>query len=363
MAYDNKNKRVRFDDLEEETKKKKKFNLFDFMYSRRKDNYPDEDRVFHERTLKYFFPFCWHNFSRIFNLNLLFIFGNFPIFIIMLALSQNLHEHVTCPVNPLYAPLYGAFQMGISTPVSSAFYGLYGASSNVALWTTAATVVLFIGLGLLLFTFGPITVGTTYVHRNIVKGDPIFLWEDFRYAIKRNLRQSLIMGAFDLIAIFVLLYDIYFFYLNPAMAFSGGFIVISLALLIIYLTMRFYIYLMLITFKLSIFKILKNAFIFSILGFKRNFMAFVGIFAVIVINYTVAVLYIPLGVVLPFMISLALCQFIAIYAAWPKIKEIMIDPYTNGTASRPSDNQNDEENEQANEGGEPADESAAPDGQ
>ena len=74
MAYDNKNKRVRFDDLEEEPKKKKKFNLFDFMYSRRKDNYPDEDRVFHERTLKYFFPFCWHNFSRIFNLNLLFIF-------------------------------------------------------------------------------------------------------------------------------------------------------------------------------------------------------------------------------------------------------------------------------------------------
>ena len=84
---------------------------------------------------------------------------------------------------------------------------------------------------------------------------------------------------------------------------------------------------MMITFKLSIFKILKNSLIFAILGFKRNIVAVLGIVFTILLNVGIAILYIPIGVVLPFMITVSLCQFIAIYAAWPKVKEIMVDPY------------------------------------
>ncbi len=323
-----KNDRIRFDDLEDDQpeKKKKKFNLFDFIYSRRND-LPDNDGEWHERTLKYFFPFCWHNFNRIFIVNLLFVFGNFSIFIIMLALSQNLHVHATAPASPEFAPIYGAMQLGALTPASAALYGVYGVTVNVNLWTPLAAGVLIAGIVILLITFGPVMVGTTYIHRNIVKGEPVFIWQDFWYAIRRNLRQEFIMGVLDLAFVVLVLYNIFFYYLNASLSVSGVFIVISVSLLVIYFIMRFYIYLMLITFKLSIPKILKNAFIFAILGIKRNLLALLGIILVVFLNLVIAILYIPLGVILPFMITVSLCSFIATYAAWPKIKQIMIDPY------------------------------------
>lgn len=338
-----KNDRIRFDDFEEEPKKKKKFNLFDFIYSRRND-LPDDDGQWHERNFKYFFPFCWHNLNRIFIVNLLFVFGNFSIFIIMLALSQNLHIHATSPIAPEFAPIYGAMRLGAFTPASTALYGVYGVATNVALWTPLAAGVLVAGLLILLFTFGPVMVGTTYILRNIVKGEPIFIWHDFWYAIKRNFRQGLITGMLDISFVCLLLYDIYFFYLNDAAGISGAFIVISVSILVVYFIMRFYIYLMLITFKLSIAKILKNAFIFTILGIKRNLLALLGIVLTVFLNLMIAILYIPLGVILPFMITVSLCSFIAIYAAWPKIKEIMIDPYAEDSGNGGEEDEEEEKN-------------------
>ena len=84
-----------------------------------------------------------------------------------------------------------------------------------------------------------------------------------------------------------------------------------------------------VTFDLSIPKLLKNAFIFSILGFKRNILGFFGIILTVALNVIITIVYVPIGIVLPFMITAGLCMYIAAYTAWPKIKEIMIDPYYN----------------------------------
>ena len=91
--------------------------------------------------------------------------------------------------------------------------------------------------------------------------------------------------------------------------------------------MRFFIYILLITFNLKIRYIYKNAFIFSILNIKRNALAILGIAALVVINYALFIMYLPIGIILPFIITLSTGAFIAAYAAYPKIKEIMIDPY------------------------------------
>jgi hypothetical protein len=82
-----------------------------------------------------------------------------------------------------------------------------------------------------------------------------------------------------------------------------------------------------ITFDLSIFKILKNALIFSLLGFKRNIVAFLAGLAVWVIDYVILMTFLPIGMVLPVIFLVSLTMFMGIYAAYPKIKEIMIDPY------------------------------------
>ena len=44
-------------------------------------------------------------------------------------------------------------------------------------------------------------------------------------------------------------------------------------------------------------------------------------------------LYMPIGIILPLIITVGLCMFMSVYAAWPKIKEIMIDPYEESRAS------------------------------
>ena len=91
--------------------------------------------------------------------------------------------------------------------------------------------------------------------------------------------------------------------------------------------MRFYAYTIMITFDLSIRKILKNSFIFAFVGFKRNIVALLGIFVVAAINYMLVGVLLPAAIMLPVIITISLCSFIAIYASYPVIKKYMIDPY------------------------------------
>ena len=92
-----------------------------------------------------------------------------------------------------------------------------------------------------------------------------------------------------------------------------------------------------ITFDLSIYKILKNSLIFALLGFKRNFLALVGILALIVVNYGFFMwlggILMPLGIAMPFIILFSAGSYIASFASYFKIKEIMIDPYMSDESS------------------------------
>ena len=135
------------------------------------------------------------------------------------------------------------------------------------------------------------------------------------------------MGFLDLLFMAVIAYDIVFFYYNIGPAFFNIMYYVSLALAVIYFFMRFYIYIMIVTFDLSLFKIIKNAFIFSIIGFKRNIMAAIGIGILMYINYLILLYVMPVGIMLPFVLTLSNGAFMSCYAAYFKIKEIMIDPY------------------------------------
>ena len=45
------------------------------------------------------------------------------------------------------------------------------------------------------------------------------------------------------------------------------------------------------------------------------------------ICYGLLLVYAPLGLLTPILILFGTCAFMAVYAAYPKIKAIMIDPY------------------------------------
>ncbi len=289
------------------------------------------------RNFKNFFKIAWGHMSHIVSVNLLFIVGNFPLIFLMMGFTQMFNDSVSSPASSVFPLLFGASQNGFD-PLSAALYGVHGMQGVMSINTTATTVMYCLG-GLVIFTWGWVNVGTTYIMRNLVKGEPIFFMHDFFYAIKRNLKQGLIMGIIDVVICAVLAYDIIFAYANMAYGYPKFMFFAFVMMAIVYFIMRFYIYNVLITFDLSIFKIIKNAFIFSALGLKRNAVAVLGIFAIAMLDYYFLMLITPLGIILPIIVIYGLCAYIGTFAAWPKIKEVMVDPYLK---AHPEDKSEDE---------------------
>ncbi|MCI8387939.1 MAG: DUF624 domain-containing protein [Clostridiales bacterium] len=278
------------------------------------------------KNLKNFFKHFGSKFTRLVTVNMYYIFGNFPILFAILAMSGNLDRDSWAPAYKMFPTVYGIMQH-TQSPAASALFGMYGTQSEIGFPTTL-TYISWALAALVIFTFGLVNIGTTYIIRNMVKGEPIFMWEDFWYAIKRNLKQGMIMGILDVVFSVLIVYDITFFYFNAGVSGVMNFMFYaSILLAAIWFWMRFYIYILMVTFDLSIFKILKNSLIFSIIGFKRNFMATLGIVAMVILTYTIMLLALPIGIIIPFVLLFADCSFMACYAAFPKIKEIMIDPY------------------------------------
>lgn len=305
--------------------KKKKFNLYNLFYANRSGKGLTKEEAAQPRTLSRFFKFYWNNLSAIFTVNMMIVFGNFPLIFTMYGLTGNLNVNTSSAASYMFAPLYGAMKF-TQSPVSAALFGVYGVPATLSIATTATNVFYYIGL-LAIFTFGLVNVGTTYIMRNIVKGEPLFIWHDFWYAIKKNFRQGMIFGIIDVLLLALILHNILFYLGNTGTIFTNILFVLMMVITIIYLMMRFYIYILMVTFDLSIFKMLKNSFIFALLGMKRNMAALIGIVLTCVLNYVIFLFFIPLGIILPFIITFATCAFMGVYAAYPKIKEIMIDPY------------------------------------
>ena len=300
-----------------EEQKKKKFNLYRFL-NEGNDQKGVEKDANEKRNLTFFFKLYLRRFGTIVKLNLMFLIANFPLFFVLLAVSGYVGKTTTAPSSAFFANLHPLISSGNGNPVLAAMYGVTGIQGTMMINTTATYVLYALGL-LLLFTFGLSNVGVTYNLRNIVRGEPLFLLSDFVDSVKKNLRQGLLAGIFDILIIAVLCIDIYLY--------QGYMKYIALGILCLYSIMRFYIYILIPTFSLSFYKILKNSFIFIALNIKRNLAALAGIIFLLVFNYVVFCVYYPIGLLMPLAMTISTCMFIGTYAAWPSIKEIMIDPY------------------------------------
>ncbi|MCQ2431721.1 MAG: DUF624 domain-containing protein [Clostridia bacterium] len=273
-----------------------------------------------------FFKLYGRNFGNIVKLNLLFVFGNFPILFYLFARSGNISTPSVTASNILYSSFRGVLLSGQFTPVTAAMNGILG-YRTVNYVPTTVTYVFLALTALIVLTFGVVNVGTAYIMRNIVRCEPIFFMSDFFYAIKRNWKQALPFGILDGLFCALLVYDVVFFYYNIGPFFNNVCFYLSLVLTLVYFVMRFYIYVMMLTFDLSIFKLLKNALIFTVLGFKRNVSAVIGMILFLLVCYGVFLTYAPLGMLLPLLVMFSSMAFMAIYASYPKIKAVMIDPY------------------------------------
>ena len=313
---------------ESEVKKKKRMTLnpFENMFSKDgKGIEKDELKVLDKPGFANFFKLFRRRLNHIFSVNILLILGNFPLLFTLFALAYTT-EDVLAPSTQIYPLLQGSALFD-NSPAVMTLIGIFGKQDSVTVLSTASYVFFALTL-LVLFTFGLVNVGTTYILRNIIKGEPVFIMSDFWYAIRRNWKQGLVFGIIDVALIAILAYDITYYQANLGV--SNLFLlmyVLGYGMAIIYGFVRMYAYPIMITFDMKLWKILKNSIYFAILGIKRNIMALIGAFIVVALDLILIKVFLPIGIVIPFIILFGFLQYMSVYAAYPKIKEIMIDPY------------------------------------
>jgi len=257
-----------------------------------------------------FFELFFRKISKLILLNLIYFVIAFPIisylYMLFYSMVSQLGDVEITEIATLMLQLIGSFVGGVSP------------------------LLQIIALCVSIILIGPATAGMTYMIRNFVREEHAWM-SDFFDRAKANFKQGLMFGLLDVLVFAVLSFNLNF--ASEAMAATGAgdtalfFLqaaqVFSVLFGVLYLFMHNYIYVLIVTFELKFREILKNSFIFAIIGMWRNI--FVGVLSlalavcVFFLNEYVEVFALPL-------IAISLWFFISVFACYPLVKKYLIDP-------------------------------------
>ncbi len=310
---------------------KKKLSLKNFKLYQKEGKGVSKNQSDLPHGFKRFFSTYITNFNKLVTVNIIMVIGNLPIFFLICNLAGFFKKSYYIPFFDAFQNIAGIFSAeGSVTPYKMALYAVEGLQ-NQALAPSAVTYIFYVLGALTLFTFGIVNVGTAYIVRNMVSGEPVFVWSDFKYAVKRNYRQAIPFGIIDIAITAILTLNIYTLITSTSQFFASMLFWSNIVLSLVYFFMRYYVYVQMVTFKLTTFKIIKNSLIFTLLGFKRNICVFLGIvlciFLEILLFFGTGGILVPFAVVAPLAMLFSTFSFMKVYAAYPKIKQYMIDPY------------------------------------
>ena len=174
--------------------------------------------------------------------------------------------------------------------------------------------------------YGPITMGYTYILRNFAREEHAWL-SDFWSRAWSNVKQGLFFGIADILVVWLCLNGMFGGFAeagrNLGYALSVILSVICGIALVIWLFMRHYTYLMAVTVNLSVFHILKNAWLFVILGFGRNVLSSLVTAACVVLTFLLAPL---MTIVFLPLFHYSFSWFCTVFTCYPIVKKYIIVP-------------------------------------
>ncbi len=279
---------------------------------------------------KRFFITYKDNIGKIVSVNIFMVLGNFPLFFLIAALAGYTKAEGFLPFSDIFHGYGNMLATEGVAPDTMSVFALVGLQERVLI-PTALTYVFYAIGALTVFTFGIVNVGTAYILRNIAKGEPVFVWSDFWYAVKRNLKQALLFGIIDVAINAILIFNIYNLVFGEAKFVASMMFWANVIIFVLYFIMRYYIYVQMVTFKLSIFKIIKNSLIFCLLGMKRNIFPLLGTAVFLLLEFLFIFAFggvlISFAIALPLLIFFSSSAYMKVYAAYFKIEEMIIEPY------------------------------------
>ena len=198
-------------------------------------------------------------------------------------------------------------------------------------WKLITINLVYLLLSVLIIPSGLAEAGMANVCRNLARDKHSFGLSDFFDTIKKNWKQALPAGIVNFIITAMLLFAMFFYYTSEGWIASIA-LGLAIASFIIFSFMKYYVWLIVITFKLPLSKIYKNCFLFAFVNVKYNLL--IGIVSILVCGGLVA-----LALVIPYVIAwlligvLFLCVvpgFINLmiqFCIFPTVIKFMIDPY------------------------------------
>ncbi|MBE6781615.1 MAG: DUF624 domain-containing protein [Ruminococcaceae bacterium] len=203
------------------------------------------------------------------------------------------------------------------------------------IWKLIPVNLIYVLMSLLIIPGGLAQAGMTNVARNLARDKHSFGISDFFSTIRKNFKQALPAGIINNFITILLSFAIFFYYMDVINKEGGITSIIGLGLclacFIVFSFMKYYFWLLVITFKLSLKNIYKNCFTFSFANLKYNLL--ISLVNILVYGSIVAVIiFIPMELVLivAVLAAMILPGFTHIFTQlciFPKVKQLMIDPY------------------------------------
>lgn len=276
-----------------------------YQYKSRPDLVPGKGMV--KNGFFQFFELYFRKFWRFISTNLCYFLITLPIVIYAFYL-----------INGIFADQLEAMGEGYILFAGVGFIASF--FSFIPAWLNTPLLILSVLL------YGPITMGLTYMYRNFAREEHAWA-SDLWSRAWSNARQGLFFGIMDLLLTCLFIWGMFGRLAaegrNLSFALSTILSVISGIALVIWLFMRHYTYLMAVTINLSVFQILKNAWLFVVLGFRRNVTSGVVTLACVVVTFLLAPLITVITLPLFFY---SFSWFCTVFTCYPIVKKYLILP-------------------------------------
>ncbi len=184
-------------------------------------------------------------------------------------------------------------------------------------------------------TYGLASVGMTKITRNIARGKHSFGMSDFLETVGKNWKQALPAGIINTLLLLLVAFDFSFF--RGAMQNANGIDLstvgfgITFFILLITSIMKYYIWVMMITFRFSLWKLYKNSFRFAILNLWKNLLLALLLALFYVAGFFLVVYTGVIGILVVFFFGVCIFpgfkSLMVQYFVFPSVRKYMIDPY------------------------------------
>lgn len=283
-----------------------------------------------KRAFFRFFDIFFRKFWHFIRLNLLYILFLIPTMIIVYLVAEPIVNAIFSLGN-LGEILNQVGQDMAQNSTSGTTAEVYSAQLVFLLNNGIRFIFVFVFMSL--WGMGPATAGFSYVLRNFAREEHAWIWSDFKDSAMSNFKQSSVIFIIDMV-VYLLFFTGLWFYSNASGPMSYVRYILYM-FLILYTMMHFYIYQMMVTFKLSTIDLYKNALLFAIGKLPSNILVLFIILAINILPIYLAVIFSGafsvLGLIIVLLLQLLILQslsgFVIAFNASAKMKKYMLTDY------------------------------------